>query len=63
MSNKTINIGLIVFGVIMCVVFLTADITGLGDGGGVGWVQWVGGFIGFIIAVVGVWLKLRGSDD
>ena len=49
---------LLVIGVLLFLVSLTADMTGLGEGTGVGWKQITGAVIGVVIAVIGV-VRLR----
>jgi predicted phage tail protein len=59
MSKKTIGFLLIILGVVVLVVSLTADVTGLGPGNGIGWKQILGAVIGVIVALGGVWLALN----
>jgi hypothetical protein len=60
MSKKNIGFGLIIIGILVLAVSLSADLLELGSGGNaIGWKQWLGAGIGFIIAVVGVFLSLQ----
>ena len=60
MSTKSIGFALIVLGVIVLVVSLLADVIGVGQYPSViGWRQYLGAAIGFIIAVVGAVLAMR----
>ena len=58
MSKKTIGFLLIILGVVVLVVSLTADVTGLGTGNGICWKQILGTVAGVIVALDGVWLAL-----
>ena len=49
---------LLVVGVLVLLVSLTADSLGVGEGTGIGWKQITGAVIGVVIAVIGV-LQLR----
>ena len=54
MSTKTIGYALIVIGVIVLIIFLLADMLGIGsDPTTVGWIQLLGAAIGLVVAVVG----------
>ena len=60
MSKKNIGFGLIIIGILILAGSLSADLLGLGsDTNTIGWLQWLGAGIGFIIAVVGVFLSLQ----
>ncbi len=59
MSTKTSGIALIVVGVIVLALSLAADALGIGGSSGIGWKQLVGGGIGLLIALAGVWLTAR----
>ena len=65
MSRKNIGYGLLILGILVFVVSLSADLLGIGSGthqidwSSIGWQQWLGVGIGFIIAVVGVFLSLQ----
>jgi len=60
MSNKTSGVVLIVIGVIVLLVFLLADVLGLGaDRTTIGWIQLLGAAIGLVVAVVGIFLATR----
>ncbi len=49
---------LLVIGVLLFLVSLTADTTGFGEGMGVGWKQITGAVIGVVIAAIGM-IRLR----
>lgn len=59
MSKRTIGVVFIILGVVVMVVSLTADVTGLGEGTVIGWKQILGTVVGVIIALDGVWLALN----
>jgi len=60
MSTKSIGYILIVIGVIILVLFLLADMLGMGsDPSVIGWIQLLGAAVGLIVAIVGVVLALR----
>ncbi len=49
---------LLVAGVLLFLVSLTADVTAIGEGTGIGWKQIVGAVVGVVLAAVGM-IKLR----
>jgi hypothetical protein len=61
MSRKNISMGLMIAGILILAVSLSADYLGLGTSGGyyIGWKQWLGAGIGFVIAVAGGFLFLQ----
>jgi len=60
MSKKNMGYGLIIIGILILVLSLSADLLGLGSGGNaIGWKQWLGAGIGLILAAVGVFLSLQ----
>ncbi len=65
MSRKTIGYGLLIIGILAFAVSLSADLLGFGSGphqfvlSQIGWRQWLVAGIGFIIAVVGLFLSLQ----
>ncbi len=60
MSNKSSGIVLIVVGVIVLLVFLLADVLGLGsDPTTIGWIQLLGAAIGLVLAIVGIVLATK----
>jgi hypothetical protein len=60
MSRKIIVYGLIIIGILILAVSLSADLLGIGASpSGIGWKQWLGAGIGFIVAAVGVFLFLQ----
>ena len=52
---------LLVIGVLMFLVSLTADTTGFGEGTGLGWKQITGAVIGMVMAAVGIVRLRRGN--
>ena len=58
---RVFAVSLLVFGVLLFLVSLTADTTGIGEGTGVGWKQITGAVIGVVIAAIGI-LRLRRED-
>jgi hypothetical protein len=52
---------LLVVGVLLFLVSLTADTTGIGEGTGVGWKQITGAVIGVVMAASGI-VRLRRGD-
>jgi hypothetical protein len=52
---------LVVAGVLLFLVSLTADITTIGEGTGVGWKQIAGAATGVVIAAIGI-VRLRRND-
>jgi hypothetical protein len=56
--NKAVVV--LVVGVLVFLVSLTADFFGIGEGTGIGWKQITGAAIGVVIAAVGMY-RLRGS--
>jgi hypothetical protein len=48
----------LVVGVLLFLVSLTADATGLGEGGGIGWKQILGAVVGVVVAAIGM-VQLR----
>jgi hypothetical protein len=65
MSRKTISYSLIIAGILILAVSLSADLLGLGSGAHqfvlsqIGWHQWLGAGIGLVIAAAGVFLALQ----
>ncbi len=62
LSNKTAGIVVLVLGVGLLVVSLSADVTGIGDDPGFGPQQTMGSVAGAIITVVGLYLTFKGSQ-
>ena len=55
MSKKTIGLGLIVVGILILAISLSADYIGLGHSpASIGWKQLIGAGIGLVVALVGV---------
>jgi len=59
MAKKVIGYILIIIGALVAVIFLAADSLGIGSYPGINWVQMLGGAIGIIILLVGVWMASR----
>ena len=60
MSKNTIGYGLLIIGILIIAGSLSADLLGLGSGSNaIGWKQWLGAGIGFVIAAVGGFLSLQ----
>ena len=57
---RTLAVSLLVAGVLLFLLSLTADTTGIGEGTAVGWKQITGAVIGVVIAAIGM-IRLRGS--
>ena len=53
---------LLVAGVLLFLVSLTADITTIGEGTGIGWKQIAGAVIGIVIAAIGIVRVRRGVE-
>ncbi len=51
--NKKMAVVLLVLGVLLLLVSLTADATGIGEGTGIGWKQITGAVLGVVAAVAG----------
>jgi hypothetical protein len=68
MSRKNIGYGLVIIGILVFAVSLSADLLGIGSGSSqtgwnqIGWRQWLGAGIGFIIAVVGIFISLTKKE-
>ena len=64
MSKRNIGFGLIILGILVLAGSLSADLLGLGSGSNtIGWKQWLGAGIGFIIAVAGIFLSLQRKKE
>ncbi len=55
---RALAVSLLVAGVLLFLISLTADATGIGEGTGVGWKQITGAVIGVVIAAIGM-IRLR----
>jgi hypothetical protein len=55
MSKRTLGIIMIVLGVLLAIVSLSADALGIGNGAGIGWKQILGAVVGVLIAAGGAW--------
>lgn len=51
---RTVALILLVIGVLLFLVSLTADSTGIGEGMGIGWKQITGAVIGVVAAAIGI---------
>lgn len=60
--NKTMAVVLLVLGVLLFLVSLTADATGIGEGTGIGWKQITGAVLGVVAAIAGM-RGLKGSKS
>ena len=58
MSKKSMSIALIIVGVVLVIVSLTADLIGIGGAPGIGWKQLLGTAVGLVVTLGGVWLML-----
>ena len=58
---RAFAVSLLVFGVLLFLVSLTADTIGIGEGTGVGWKQITGTVIGVVTAAIGI-VRLRRGD-
>ena len=58
---RAFAVSLLVAGVLLFLVSLTADTIGIGEGTGVGWKQITGAVIGVVIAAIGI-VRLRRGD-
>jgi hypothetical protein len=54
--NKAVVV--LVVGVLVFLVSLTADVTGIGEGGAIGWKQILGAVVGVVVAAIGM-VQLR----
>jgi hypothetical protein len=60
MTNKTLGLASIALGILMLAVSLSADQLGLGTVVGViGWKQWIGAAVGFLLFLAGLWLSRK----
>jgi hypothetical protein len=57
---RALAVSLLVAGVLLFLVSLTADASGIGEGTGVGWKQITGAVIGVVIAAIGMVRLHRG---
>ena len=64
MSKRTIGFALIVLGIVVSVLSLTADAIGFGAAPtAVGWKQIIGAVVGILIAISGVWLSRSQANS
>jgi hypothetical protein len=60
MTNKTLELALIVLGLLVLAVSLSADQLGLGAVVGIiGWKQWIGAAVGLLLFLAGLWLSRK----
>jgi len=59
MAKKAIGYILSIIGALVAVIFLAADSLGIGRYPGINWAQMLGGAIGIIILLLGVWMASR----
>ncbi len=59
MAKRTLGFLLIIIGVVIAVISLSADFIGIGNQQGIGWQQLLGTAIGVIALLVGIWMTLR----
>jgi O-antigen/teichoic acid export membrane protein len=59
MSKKTTSLVLIIGGLILAILSLTADLIGLGTYEGFAWSQIVGTVVGVAVAIYGYWVGRR----
>ncbi len=62
LSNKTASIVVLVLGIGLLIVSLSADVTGIGDDPGFGPRQTAGTVVGALVTVVGLYLTIKGSQ-
>lgn len=64
MNKKTFGILLIVAGLVMAVLSLTADLIGLGaDPATIGWKQFTGAGAGLIVLAIGLYFTTRAKKE
>jgi len=59
MDKKTLGVVLLIAGIVLAAIFLTADITGLGEGYKFGYKQIIGTIVGAVVFVVGLVFTLK----
>ncbi len=59
MDKKTLGYALLIGGIVLAAIFLTADMTGLGEGLEFGYKQIIGTVVGAIAIVVGLVLAFK----
>ena len=63
MDKRIVPVAALTLGVLLFLVALTADFTGIGGAPGFGWKQITGAIVGVIAVAVGVVLLRRPSDE
>jgi len=63
MSSKTINLVLIIFGVLLLILSLLADLIGIGSYPGINWAQILGAAAGLVIILLGIWRSQNKIKD
>ena len=61
LSNKTPSIVVLVLGIGLLIVSVSADVTGIGDDRRFGPLQTTGTVVGALVTVVGLYLTFKGS--
>ena len=59
MRKKLISWLLIIAGVLLIVVFLGADLIGIGSYPGINYAQIIGAAFGVVVLIIGIWYLLR----
>ena len=59
MRKKLISWLLIIAGVLLIVVFLGADLIGIGSYPGINYAQIIGAAVGVVVSIIGIWYLLR----
>ncbi len=59
MDKKTLNMTVLVVGIVILVICLFADVIGIGDSPGFGRDQAIGSIVGVIITAVGIFLLVK----
>ena len=57
MTKGTISKVLFIFGIVLQILSLAADVIGIGEGNMFGWKQFIGVEVGLVAIVIGYWLR------
>jgi hypothetical protein len=57
MTKRIISKVFFIFGIVLQILSLAADVIGIGEGNMFGWKQFIGVEVGLIAIVIGYWLK------
>ncbi|BBB48871.1 hypothetical protein [Pelolinea submarina] len=57
MSKRTISKVFFIFGIVLQILSLAADVIGIGEGNMFGWKQFIGVEVGLVAIVIGYWLR------